>query len=250
MSTAEDAWLALKNEENEASNEYRKRSTFRQMGGKSENIDDIMRSLHMKEKKSNKTKKSKNKKKGDKEPKNESSKKKKKISDTDTTGLALVKNNNRVVLDDDEDDEDEAEARDEFLDEITIQELMQKISRDINILSDSPNPAERRAAINRVHDIITCQGKLGSGFKKLTAGDYNEVFQSISKPIFKRFADPVERCRERALRITNFLFSHGADFVPILGYFFPVLMARSPPRIGYDEDMKVLFFQFTHFTHN
>ena len=236
MSAADDAWLALKSMENETSDEYRKRSTFRQKGsGNNDNIEDIMRGLQVKGKKSSKDKKSKSKKKVDKDSTCDVDSKKK-----DKKNKSKLSDGALVTLDDaTNDSDDDEEEKDTFLEEITAQEMMQKISRDLNILSDSPNSGERRTAINRVHDIVTGQGKLGMGYKKLGPGDYNEIFQSISKPIFKRFADPVERCRERAFRITNFLFTNGADFVPVLGYFFPALMARAPPKLGFDEDMKV-----------
>lgn len=238
MSAADDAWQALKSMENDASAEYRKRSAFRHKGGETRSIEDIMKGLEVKEKKSGK----------DKEKKSKGKKKEKSGKDGGTSKKKVKKekagqqaaSTALVTLDEQAgDSDDDEEERDSFLEEITCQEMLQKISRDLNILTDSPNTAERRSAISRVHDIVTCSGKLGSGFKKLSAGDYNEIFQAISKPIFKRFADPAEKCRERAFRICNFLFSHAADFVPVLGYFMPALLARAPPKLGFDEEMKV-----------
>ena len=249
MSAADDAWLALKSMEDEASEEYRKRSTSRHKGGGDNkgSIEDMMRGIRVKDKDKEKKKSSKDKEKKSKSKK-EKEKEKEKKSGKDGETKKKEKNGGvgaLVTLDDPtHDSDDDEEERDSFLEEITAQEMLQKISRDLNILSDSPNSAERRTAINRVHDIVTCSGKLGSGFKKLSPGDYNEIFQSISKPIFKRFSDPVERCRERAFRLCNFLFSHAADFVPVLGYFMPALMARAPPKLGFDEEMKVFVANF------
>ena len=62
---------------------------------------------------------------------------------------------------------------------------------------------------------------------------------TFCKSIFKRFADPVEKNRELAFRITMLFFEHASDFTLVLGYFVPALMARIPPGIAYDEEMKV-----------
>ena len=69
--------------------------------------------------------------------------------------------------------------------------------------------------------------------------DYSEVFRDICKKVFKRFADPSEKCRELAQKITCNFFEQCSDIVPTLGYYFPALMARVPPGFGYDEDLKV-----------
>lgn len=68
---------------------------------------------------------------------------------------------------------------------------------------------------------------------------YSEVFRDICKKVFKRFADPSEKCRELAQKITHNFFEQCSDIVPTLGYYFPALIARIPPGFGYDEDLKV-----------
>lgn len=76
----------------------------------------------------------------------------------------------------------------------------------------------------------------------MTEGDYSEVFRDIAKAIFKRFADPVEKCREVAFGITRAFFEHSGDLVVVLGYFIPALMQRMPDGMAYDQDMKVFVF--------
>jgi hypothetical protein len=73
----------------------------------------------------------------------------------------------------------------------------------------------------------------------MSTSDYNEVFRDSCKSIFKRFSDSAEKCREISLKITQSFFENSADFVPVLAYFFPMLMQRLPGGLAYDEDMKV-----------
>lgn len=114
---------------------------------------------------------------------------------------------------------------------IKANEMISKISRDLN-LSNSENMNERRKALLKLKNTLFIDNTM-------SIEDYNLVFREASKPIFKRYSDPSEKCREISLSITQLFFENSKDFVPILAYFFPMLMQRLPGGLAYDEDMKV-----------
>jgi hypothetical protein len=110
--------------------------------------------------------------------------------------------------------------------------FMNIIARDVQALSESDMSTRKRALIH-LHLALTEKYQLA------TDRDYNSVFHDLSKPLFKRFADPVEKCRELSHQITQFFFGKCQDLVPVLGYYFPALMQRQPTDIGYDEELKI-----------
>jgi len=114
---------------------------------------------------------------------------------------------------------------------VKASEMLAKIARDLN-LTGSDDVGERRSALLRVHKTLFEQHTMATA-------DYNEVFRDTCKPVFKRYADTSEKCRELALKITLTFFERATDLVPVLGYFFPVLMQRLPAGLAYDEDMKI-----------
>ena len=114
---------------------------------------------------------------------------------------------------------------------IKANEMLAKVARDLN-LSGSDDVGERRGALLRVYKTLFEQ-------HTMAAADYNEVFRDTCKPVFKRFADMSEKCRETALKITLAFFERATDLVSVLGYFFPVLMQRLPSGLAYDEEMKI-----------
>jgi hypothetical protein len=109
--------------------------------------------------------------------------------------------------------------------------VMTKIARDVNSLADE-SQAVRRSAIEAINRTLFTE-------HRLSVEDYGEVFSDICKPIFKRYADPVEKIRELAFTITMNFFDAASDFTLVLGYFIPALMARVPAGMAYDEEMKV-----------
>ncbi len=115
---------------------------------------------------------------------------------------------------------------------LSYSEFMTKISRDIQALSDS-DVTTRKRALQHLHKALTMEYKLE------VEREYNTVFHDICKPLFKRYSDPVEKCRELAHQITKYFFQRCQDFVPVLGYYFPALVQRLPKDIGFDEDMKI-----------
>ena len=110
-------------------------------------------------------------------------------------------------------------------------EMSVKIARDLSTASaDGVN--DRRRALQKLHKTLFVD-------YSMSASDYNTVFRDSCKVIFKRFSDTSEKCRELSLKITQSFFLSASDFVPVLAYFFPVLMQRLPGGLAYDEDMKV-----------
>jgi hypothetical protein len=114
---------------------------------------------------------------------------------------------------------------------ITSAEMMTKISRDINAINSTDNNAKKKSLIS-LYDILFVEYTMSSM-------EYSEVFHDICKTIFKKFTDPVEKCREMSLKITSGFFERATDLVSILGYFIPAIMQRMPSGVAYDEEMKV-----------
>ena len=115
---------------------------------------------------------------------------------------------------------------------ISASAMMAKLGRDINIIDGSESSAARRKSLAEIHANLFAR-------HSMSEGDYNEVFREVCRSVFKKFADPAEKCRELTLRITLGFFERGSDFVPVLGYLFPAFMQRVPAGLAYDEDMKV-----------
>lgn len=123
---------------------------------------------------------------------------------------------------------------------IEARDMLLKIARNVDNLSNSDDVSNRKNALQKLYSSL---------FEAFTMSerDYSEVFREIAKPVFKRFADPVEKCRELSLKITQCFFENSSDLVLVLGYFIPALMQRSPGGMAYDEDMKVFVMdQETH----
>jgi hypothetical protein len=106
-----------------------------------------------------------------------------------------------------------------------------KIARDVQAF-DENELGVRKKALASFHSILFVD-------YNMFEDHYNEVFRDVCKKVFKRFADPSEKCRELAQKITLAFFQRCTDIVPTLGYYFPALMQRVPAGFGYDEEMKI-----------
>merc|ERR1712185_274938 len=78
--------------------------------------------------------------------------------------------------------------------ETDVKTVMTKLARTINSLADE-NQIVRRKSLESIKTTLFEEFKLSTE-------DYGEVFSDTCKSIFKRFADPVEKNRELAFRIT------------------------------------------------
>jgi tRNA U54 and U55 pseudouridine synthase Pus10 len=78
---------------------------------------------------------------------------------------------------------------------------MQKISRDLNS-AEAPDAKERSRALSHVLTLLRDE-------YTMEVSDYNDVLSEICRPIFKRYADTSEKCRDLAFRISILLFEVG-----------------------------------------
>jgi hypothetical protein len=106
-----------------------------------------------------------------------------------------------------------------------------KIARDVQSL-DETELGVRKKALANLHNTLFVENDIAEE-------SFNEVFRDICKKVFKRYADPAEKCRELAQKITLGFFEKCTDIVPTLGYYFPALLQRIPTGFAYDEEMKV-----------
>eukprot|EP00601_Ochromonadales_sp_CCMP2298_P021879 CAMPEP_0173319452 /NCGR_PEP_ID=MMETSP1143-20121109/28239_1 /TAXON_ID=483371 /ORGANISM="non described non described, Strain CCMP2298" /LENGTH=243 /DNA_ID=CAMNT_0014262847 /DNA_START=91 /DNA_END=820 /DNA_ORIENTATION=+ len=104
--------------------------------------------------------------------------------------------------------------------ELDYASMTAAIARDVAASSEAEAGVRKKALVGLhatlfLHNFMADEG-------------YSEVFRDICKPLFKRFADPIEKCRELAAVMTG--ASSSAD---------PALIARLPSGYAYDEEMKV-----------
>jgi len=118
---------------------------------------------------------------------------------------------------------------------IDAKDMLLRIMRTVETMTNSEDPSARKQALSKLHRTL---------FEEflLSDSDYSVVFRELAKPIFKRFADPVEKCREGAFKLTQAFFECSSDLVLVLGYFIPALMQRVPSGVTFDEEMKVFVF--------
>ncbi|KAG5177053.1 hypothetical protein JKP88DRAFT_333726 [Tribonema minus] len=133
-------------------------------------------------------------------------------------------------------------------------------ARDINRLSDD-NVAQRRRALQSLHAGVAALAAafaappplpplppppptdpLSPAPSQLTAAGeevMGRLLDALARPLFARFADPGEGCRELALRLALALLRGAADLTPHLAYLFPALAARGvPPGAAFDAEAK------------
>lgn len=119
--------------------------------------------------------------------------------------------------------------------EMTAQEVLQTIGRDINCIDDASNVSLRKSALQKLRKELfeTVQ---------FSYACYNFIFREICKTLFRRFADESEKCRELSYELVNQFFLRATDIQPVLAYYFPSLYHRLPSPISYDEEMKIFIF--------
>jgi hypothetical protein len=126
-------------------------------------------------------------------------------------------------------------------------ELLRTWARDINRISDE-NVATRRRALQALHSGVTAvAGHFAAPLPPAALSENpppptalpllpaltpagEEVLQrlldALAKPLFKRFSDPGETCRELSLRLTALLVQGAPDLARHLAYLQPALAAR------------------------
>ena len=69
-----------------------------------------------------------------------------------------------------------------------------------------------------------------------------ELLHSLCQPLLRRFEDPVEKLREKAITLMAELCKRVKDLQPHLPYLFPVLHHRGSPASGLDVENSVFVF--------
>lgn len=121
-------------------------------------------------------------------------------------------------------------AEGEAAKETSLEQLMKEL-RSLASALDSQAASTRRQTLTRLDALLFD----GSGLDL----NYSTLFRELCKPLFRRIADPVEKCRELALRLVVRLIGVTSDLAPLLGYLFPCLLQRVQPGVGYDEGLKL-----------
>jgi len=109
---------------------------------------------------------------------------------------------------------------------VSEDELIRDALKDVNSVSDA-TVSTRKRALQRLADVLTSPAAV----QGLSQAGRNTIANAVLKPVLKRFSDPVERCRELAVRIMTACVQHTTDIQPWLPYLLPVLALRlSPPH--------------------
>ncbi|CAM9656506.1 unnamed protein product [Phaeothamnion confervicola] len=156
-------------------------------------------------------------------------------------------------------------------------ELLSRWQRDINRFSDESVAVRRRslaaicgkveavvayygtAAAAPIADLSASDDGIGSGSDGNGGGGsgfvssghvpaaqaaleavISDIFAELAKPLFRRFADPAEPCRETAARLSALLVGHTADLTPHLAYLLPATTARGVAAgAAYDTELQL-----------
>ena len=232
MSDVDSIWASLKEETANVSKEYEKRTKISKEKAGTFTMENLCFKSNEKDVKKKKKKKDKK--------FNENSKDK---ADNSAINMILGKNTNVMKS---MDKTMNALAIDESVDNskdnkvhISANTMNSQLTRDLNAMEDSDSNLRREALMHMEKTL----------FRKHTMSDrdYAEIFHDVCKPLFKRISDPVEKCRDLALRIIQSFFRICQDVVGVLGYFMPAMMHRLPSGLAYDEEMKVFVYDIaTH----
>lgn len=232
MSSAIDEWTSMQDNETEKLKEYKKRTDS--IKAKQDGLS-VVKLMSKTEKKEKKVKKTATEKKIDSDIMlhnilNNQLGEAPNILSNNTIKTKSIKKKSTTIISDDLEIKPVIE-KEIIAEDVTSAEMMTKISRDINAINSSDNNAKKKSLI-ALYDILFVENNMSSM-------EYSEIFHDICKSIFKKIADPVEKCREMSLKITRGFFQRATDLVSVLGYFIPAIMQRMPSGIAYDEEMKV-----------
>ena len=101
--------------------------------------------------------------------------------------------------------------------------LLRLLQRDVS-LSGSDVQSKRKAAMGRLHGMLFADSSSGGGGGGVDDATLNAIFPDLMKPLLKRLADPVERCRDLAATMLCRFVAVVLDLGRALPYFFPALM--------------------------
>lgn len=118
-------------------------------------------------------------------------------------------------------------------------DLLRRSARDINCITDE-NITVRRKALSTLHANVTALAlALSPDADPSPAPVFGSLLDAMAKPLFKRFDDPGEGCRELSLKLVSMLISRSPmfDVARHLGYLFPALLVRGVPGgAAYDAE--------------
>ena len=136
--------------------------------------------------------------------------------------------------------------------QLSTTELMTKLSRELNnaIAEES---SLRRQGLMKIYQILLFQQQSSINSLSNTnvtasatidyeipSSVYNEIFSDTCKIFFKSFStDTVVKCRELSLLIIIGFFQNVRDYSLILGFYFPCLFQRLILGHSYDENLKI-----------
>eukprot|EP00620_Florenciella_sp_RCC1587_P019755 CAMPEP_0182570508 /NCGR_PEP_ID=MMETSP1324-20130603/10808_1 /TAXON_ID=236786 /ORGANISM="Florenciella sp., Strain RCC1587" /LENGTH=1097 /DNA_ID=CAMNT_0024784913 /DNA_START=27 /DNA_END=3316 /DNA_ORIENTATION=+ len=117
--------------------------------------------------------------------------------------------------------------------------LLQMLQRPIQ-QSNDPTVSVRIAGLRRMHDLLVRDyGDEARPESLLPSAALATVFEELAKPLFKRFGDPSEQCRELSVKVATHCLSTVLNLTPHLAYFFPALLRRMPQGHMYDPEMSI-----------
>ncbi|KAJ1453962.1 armadillo-type protein [Pelagophyceae sp. CCMP2097] len=116
---------------------------------------------------------------------------------------------------------------------VSAVDLLRKLARAVQQLSDE-RIATRRQGLETLADVP---------WASLPEATLAEMLALLSKPLLRRFEDPVERHRELAIDLMTLLITLVDDVIPQLAYLFPVIVARAP-QAAVEVDLAMGIFVF------
>lgn len=103
--------------------------------------------------------------------------------------------------------------------EISVEEIIQSLSRNVNCLADENRATRKRAVEGILKDTVRR--------KPMLDGDVLQgVLHEILKPFMKIVSDPVEKCRELAVQFLLESIASVSDASEFLPYIIPVIVQR------------------------
>ena len=110
-------------------------------------------------------------------------------------------------------------ATNEGVDMISVEEMIQGLSRNVNCLAEENRATRKRAIEGIIKDTVRRKPKLDENVLQ-------GVLQEILKPCLKIVSDPVEKCRELAVQFLSESMGSVCDASEFLPYIIPVLVQR------------------------
>jgi hypothetical protein len=101
-----------------------------------------------------------------------------------------------------------------------LERALTATARDLNLLT-APEKLKRQGALRSIEDKLLSP--------PLHATVIALALPHLTKPILKRFEDPVERVRDHAVSLLTRLLQHAADIEQVVQYVLPVTLERLRP---------------------